>query len=302
MSQETEMLSSNVRNMSSPCVEDKQDGCASPSSISPSNYMKASVQFPPYKSDTNTNKIVTYDVWRNRTLKTPTDPNPCDSEEKMPGRDVKTKFEHVVPDKVGSSGTKTVTRTITPTGELTVYASQSSVRFKMTSNKKEDVITPMTLPRPTFEKPKPSPGRRSGTTSPDGRRAPNYKNERCRDSVIETSEAKDSCRDLYPVTSVKRFSSPARSISLKEAPTHQPRFPQTNPAYSASDSFSSPNYNIVQRDSPKLEKDSGNETPQQGHLVVVAIDFGTTYSGYAYSFTNDPENISIMRKWEGMNN
>ena len=23
------------------------------------------------------------------------------------------------------------------------------------------------------------------------------------------------------------------------------------------------------------------------------------YSGYAYSFTHDPENIHIMRKWEG---
>ncbi|XP_028966949.1 uncharacterized protein LOC100899882 [Galendromus occidentalis] len=34
-------------------------------------------------------------------------------------------------------------------------------------------------------------------------------------------------------------------------------------------------------------------------LVVVAIDFGTTYSGYAYSFTRDPDSIHIMRKWEG---
>ena len=32
---------------------------------------------------------------------------------------------------------------------------------------------------------------------------------------------------------------------------------------------------------------------------MVAIDFGTTFSGYAYSFTHDPENIHIMRKWEG---
>ena len=42
-----------------------------------------------------------------------------------------------------------------------------------------------------------------------------------------------------------------------------------------------------------------DETPQFSHLVVVAIDFGTTYSGYAYSFTHDPENVHIMRKWEG---
>ena len=35
------------------------------------------------------------------------------------------------------------------------------------------------------------------------------------------------------------------------------------------------------------------------HFVVAAIDFGTTYSGYAFSFTRDPESIHIMRKWEG---
>ena len=35
------------------------------------------------------------------------------------------------------------------------------------------------------------------------------------------------------------------------------------------------------------------------HRVVVAIDFGTTYSGYAYSFTDTPDTIQIMRKWEG---
>jgi len=41
------------------------------------------------------------------------------------------------------------------------------------------------------------------------------------------------------------------------------------------------------------------ETPQHSYFVVVAIDFGTTYSGYAYSFTHDPDNVHIMRKWEG---
>ncbi|KPP57360.1 hypothetical protein Z043_124929, partial [Scleropages formosus] len=33
--------------------------------------------------------------------------------------------------------------------------------------------------------------------------------------------------------------------------------------------------------------------------VVVAIDFGTTSSGYAFSFTQDPETIHMMRRWEG---
>jgi hypothetical protein len=34
--------------------------------------------------------------------------------------------------------------------------------------------------------------------------------------------------------------------------------------------------------------------------VVVAIDFGTTSSGYAYSFTKEPECIHVMRwVWQG---
>ena len=35
-------------------------------------------------------------------------------------------------------------------------------------------------------------------------------------------------------------------------------------------------------------------------IVVVAIDFGTTYSGYAFSFIHDAEDIHMMRKWEGL--
>jgi len=40
------------------------------------------------------------------------------------------------------------------------------------------------------------------------------------------------------------------------------------------------------------------------HLVVVAIDFGTTYSGYAFSFAHDARSptttqIHMMRRWEG---
>ncbi|ESN91198.1 hypothetical protein HELRODRAFT_90361 [Helobdella robusta] len=34
-------------------------------------------------------------------------------------------------------------------------------------------------------------------------------------------------------------------------------------------------------------------------FVVVAIDFGTTFSGYAFSFTKDVDSIHVMRKWEG---
>ncbi|XP_055103892.2 heat shock 70 kDa protein 12A isoform X1 [Symphalangus syndactylus] len=42
-----------------------------------------------------------------------------------------------------------------------------------------------------------------------------------------------------------------------------------------------------------------NVSEQQSFLVVVAVDFGTTSSGYAYSFTKEPECIHVMRRWEG---
>ena len=54
---------------------------------------------------------------------------------------------------------------------------------------------------------------------------------------------------------------------------------------------------------PHSESSGGRVTPGvahgPGHFVVVAIDFGTTFSGYAFSFTRDPDSIHMMRKWEG---
>lgn len=45
-----------------------------------------------------------------------------------------------------------------------------------------------------------------------------------------------------------------------------------------------------------LQNDAdSNVSDQQTFLVVVAIDFGTTSSGYAYSFTKEPECIHVMR-------
>uniref|UniRef100_A0A8C5QHT3 Heat shock 70 kDa protein 12A n=1 Tax=Leptobrachium leishanense TaxID=445787 RepID=A0A8C5QHT3_9ANUR len=47
-------------------------------------------------------------------------------------------------------------------------------------------------------------------------------------------------------------------------------------------------------------KDSDSGTAdEQTFSVVVAIDFGTTSSGYAFSFSKEPECIHIMRRWEG---
>lgn len=35
---------------------------------------------------------------------------------------------------------------------------------------------------------------------------------------------------------------------------------------------------------------------EKHYIAVAAIDFGTTYSGYAYAFTKDPSNIHIMNQ------
>lgn len=49
-----------------------------------------------------------------------------------------------------------------------------------------------------------------------------------------------------------------------------------------------------------IAKDSeSGSAEEQNFSVVVAIDFGTTSSGYAYAFSKEPECIHIMRRWEG---
>lgn len=55
----------------------------------------------------------------------------------------------------------------------------------------------------------------------------------------------------------------------------------------------------VQYESQDLGRDYEEPASSYSPIVVVAIDFGTTYSGYAFSFIHDPEEIHMMRKWEG---
>ncbi|XP_022050023.1 heat shock 70 kDa protein 12A isoform X3 [Acanthochromis polyacanthus] len=47
------------------------------------------------------------------------------------------------------------------------------------------------------------------------------------------------------------------------------------------------------------QNDTDQVPPGPSFVVVVAIDFGTTSSGYAYAFTKEPECIHTMRRWEG---
>jgi len=51
---------------------------------------------------------------------------------------------------------------------------------------------------------------------------------------------------------------------------------------------------------PQPPIDFDDHKPTSQHFVVVAIDFRTTFSGYAFRFTRDTsESINIMRQWEG---
>ncbi|XP_041646245.1 heat shock 70 kDa protein 12A isoform X4 [Cheilinus undulatus] len=52
--------------------------------------------------------------------------------------------------------------------------------------------------------------------------------------------------------------------------------------------------------SPSHTQNDTDQVPTgPSFVVVVAIDFGTTSSGYAYAFTKEPECIHTMRRWEG---
>ncbi|XP_013858266.1 heat shock 70 kDa protein 12A isoform X4 [Austrofundulus limnaeus] len=48
-----------------------------------------------------------------------------------------------------------------------------------------------------------------------------------------------------------------------------------------------------------IQNDTDQVQSGPSFVVVVAIDFGTTSSGYAYAFTKEPECIHTMRRWEG---
>ena len=73
------------------------------------------------------------------------------------------------------------------------------------------------------------------------------------------------------------------------------------PSYPSTNNLDSPvhAYNNGTVTGPAVRSTSGSSTPTDKHFVVAAIDFGTTYSGYAFSFTRDPDSIHMMRKWEG---
>lgn len=57
--------------------------------------------------------------------------------------------------------------------------------------------------------------------------------------------------------------------------------------------------NASSRFTSDLTTSSKSEQIPSQHFVIVAIDFGTTFSGYAFCFIRDPDSVHIMRRWEG---
>ncbi|KAL0969931.1 hypothetical protein UPYG_G00234700 [Umbra pygmaea] len=85
---------------------------------------------------------------------------------------------------------------------------------------------------------------------------------------------------------------PATSNSL-QVPGETNKSTPSSPSISRNDCSIAP---LTPSASPRPDV---RERMSRPFSVVVAIDFGTTSSGYAFSFTQDPEAIHMMRRWEG---
>ncbi len=127
------------------------------------------------------------------------------------------------------------------------------------------------------------------------------------DKALETLRSR-SCSPQVPIRSSSRMT---RFENFSKSS------PKSAPKEAIASNMAESNENKENQEEPKVKKvqikedkltesetvvkegKEETETPQFKFSVVVAVDFGTTFSGYAYSFTHDPENIQIMRKWEG---
>ena len=55
---------------------------------------------------------------------------------------------------------------------------------------------------------------------------------------------------------------------------------------------------VPQRETRPVLRGRSSHTDEERHyLLVAAIDFGTTYSGYAFAFTSEPNNIRMNKNW-----
>ncbi|GFR33493.1 heat shock 70 kDa protein 12A [Trichonephila clavata] len=120
----------------------------------------------------------------------------------------------------------------------------------------------------------------------------------CQDDISSDTCASDFCDPEEEMKKVNQISNPTYAFPasiITESP---------NAVYPLQVSVDHNSSSLLQngaqgnRTSP-CSVDSGTSSHNQGYFVVVAIDFGTTYSGYAFSFTRDPDNIHMMKKWDG---
>ena len=140
--------------------------------------------------------------------------------------------------------------------------------------------------------------------SRDGRNLDNYKFGQAEESPSSGNE------DQYE--NVKNSSEKGMS-TISSGNSVSPQTNRNMDTGSSTASTSSQNGQISQQTSrsPSLDSDSllasidsglpikDVQIPQQSFFVVVAIDFGTTFSGYAFAFTRDPDSVHMMRRWEG---
>ncbi|GFT16550.1 heat shock 70 kDa protein 12A [Nephila pilipes] len=116
----------------------------------------------------------------------------------------------------------------------------------------------------------------------------------------------EDCRRFMSLTTDQKSKRNSGNRGTSPAPPKPPRnydslprgFKPGDPNYDMVSSGIHPLLNGHSFDS-STRAGTQSSSPQQNYFVVVAIDFGTTYSGYAFSFTQDPDNIHMMRKWEG---
>ena len=111
------------------------------------------------------------------------------------------------------------------------------------------------------------------------------------DSVLDNSNSTDDGEESAASSHKEVFIDYRRSLVRKDSNATDPLSDNVSASSSAD------------RDSIPGSYDSGlptrDSTPSSKYLVVSAIDFGTTYSGYAFAFTRDPDSIHMMRRWEG---
>ena len=115
-----------------------------------------------------------------------------------------------------------------------------------------------------------------------------------------------------PASAIDESTLSTYSINRSPQPQQQQQLSSNSlSAYVPQHNYTNNSNAVRQSLPPTTSDDSGNESSinyhhqhqehlaNNTHFVVVAIDFGTTFSGYAFAFTRDIDSILMMRKVDG---